>query len=310
MRLRPMQLRKVYYVLKPLMPRRLQLALRRGYALKQRLTHRAVWPIDEKAAKAPKDWRGWPDGKRFALVLTHDADTAGGHDHCVQLMKLEKGLGFRSSFNLVPRRYGVAPRVRNILVENGFEVGVHGLYHDGRYFESREEFSERAILINHYLREWCAVGYRSPSMLHNLDWIRELNIEYDSSTFDTDPFEPQPEGVCTIYPFTVPDTDLDKGYIEMPYTLPQDFLLYILLRHRDIRIWKKKLEWIVRNGGMALLNTHPDYMRFDSSTQSRETYPVEYYLEFLEHVKTTYAGQYWHALPREVARYMSVGETK
>ena len=147
-------------------------------------------------------------------------------DAC-ELMKLEKSLGFRSSFNLVPRRYGVAPKVRNILVENGFEVGVHGLYHDGKYFESREEFSERAGLINHYLREWCAVGYRSPSMLHNLDWIRELNIEYDSSTFDTDPFEPQPDGVCTIYPFTVSGTEREKGYIELPYTLPQDFLLFV-----------------------------------------------------------------------------------
>lgn len=299
-----MHLRDLYYVLKPLMPRRLQLALRRVYCVHQRLKNRDTWPIDERAAKPPEGWPGWPDGKRFALVLTHDADTAGGHDRCVELMKLEKSLGFQSSFNLVPRRYGVAPRIRNILVENGFEVGVHGLYHDGKYFESQEEFSERAILINHYLREWCAVGYRSPSMLHNLDWIRELNIEYDSSTFDTDPFEPQPDGVCTIFPFPVSGNDCMKGYIELPYTLPQDFLLFILLGHRDTRIWKKKLEWIARNGGMALLNTHPDYMMFDGGTQGRERYPAEYYREFLEHVKTTYAGQYWHALPRDVARYV------
>jgi hypothetical protein len=141
-------------------------------------------------------------------------------------------------------------------------------------------------------------------MLHNLDWMCELNIEYDSSTFDTDPFEPQPEGVGTIYPFTVPGTEREKGYIELPYTLPQDFLLFVLLRHRDIRIWKQKLDWIVRNGGMALLNTHPDYMSFDGITQSGEKYPAQYYREFLEHVKTTYAGQYWNALPKDVARYV------
>ena len=304
-----MNLRSLYYLLKPMMPRRLQIALRRGRAVYLRRKHRAVWPIDERAAKAPEGWPGWPDGKRFALVLTHDADTAAGHDRCIELMKLEKSLGFRSSFNLVPRRYGVAPRVRSILVDNGFEVGVHGLYHDGRYFESIEEFSERAILINHYLREWCAVGYRSPSMLHNLDWIRELNIEYDSSTFDTDPFEPQPDGVCTIYPFTVPGGDRGKGYIELPYTLPQDFLLFVLLRYGDIRIWKEKLDWIVRSGGMALLNTHPDYMMFDGCRPGIEKYPAERYREFLEHVKTTYEGQYWNALPREVARHMSVGNT-
>lgn len=298
-----MQLRHLYYLLKPLIPRQLQLALRRGYVAYLHRKHKDIWPIDERAAKPPKGWRGWPDGKRFALVLTHDADTEKGRDRCLDLLKLEKSLGFRSSFNLVPRRYGIAPKLRNAVMDNGFEVGVHGLYHDGKYFESSEEFSERAGLINHYLREWGAVGYRSPSMLHNLDWIRELNIEYDSSTFDTDPFEPQPDGVCTIYPFTVCGTDRGKGYIELPYTLPQDFLLFVLMRHRDIRIWKEKLEWIVRNGGMALLNTHPDYMMFDGGMQSSEKYPVDYYREFLEHVKTTYAGQYWHVLPHELAAF-------
>jgi hypothetical protein len=36
------------------------------------------------------------------------------------------------------------------------------------------------------------------------DWLHQLNIEYDLSTFDTDPFEPQPEGRHTIFPFWVP----------------------------------------------------------------------------------------------------------
>jgi len=34
-------------------------------------------------------------------------------------------------------------------------------------------------------------GFSLPSMHHNLEWIGELDIEYDASTFDTDPFEPQ-----------------------------------------------------------------------------------------------------------------------
>ena len=41
-------------------------------------------------------------------------------------------------------------------------------------------------------------------MLHNLEWFHDLNVKYDSSTFDTDPFEPQPDGVGTIFPFWVP----------------------------------------------------------------------------------------------------------
>ena len=41
-------------------------------------------------------------------------------------------------------------------------------------------------------------------MQHNLQWLHALNAEYDSSTFDTDPFEPEPDGVGTIFPFWVP----------------------------------------------------------------------------------------------------------
>lgn len=36
----------------------------------------------------PKNWIGWPDGKRFALVLSHDAELRGGHDKCRQLLQI------------------------------------------------------------------------------------------------------------------------------------------------------------------------------------------------------------------------------
>jgi hypothetical protein len=35
----------------------------------------------------------------------------------------------------------------------------------------------------------------SSFMHHNLKWLASLNIKYSISTFDTDPFEPQPDGV-------------------------------------------------------------------------------------------------------------------
>src|SRR5207248_3583108 len=85
----------------------------------------------------------------------------------------------------------------------GFEVGIHDLRHDGRLFLSRREFSRKAARINRYLRDWNAAGFRSGFMLHKLDWLHELNILYDASTFDNDPFEPHPEGSNTIFPFWV-----------------------------------------------------------------------------------------------------------
>ena len=294
---------KTFYNIKPLIPRRLQLAMRRLRARVKLRTHADVWPIDENAAKPPKDWPGWPDGKKFAFVLTHDVDTAKGQERCRDLADLERRLGFVSSYNFVPERYKVREELRKYLTDNGFEVGVHGLNHDGKYFNSRASFRERALKINRYIRDWGSIGYRSPSMLHKLAWLHDLDIQYDSSTFDTDPFEPQPDGVGTIFPFWVPSGNGTSGYMEIPYTLPQDFTLFILMKQNNIDIWKRKLDWIVSKGGMALMLTHPDYISFNKSTLLKEEYSVDKYVEFLEYVNSTYKGQYYHVLPRELASF-------
>ena len=34
-----------------------------------------------------------------------------------------------------------------------------------------------------------------------------------------------------------------------------------------------------------------------------EEYPADYYGKFLEYVREKYEGQYWHVLPREMARF-------
>jgi hypothetical protein len=68
--------------------------------------------------------------------------------------------------------------------------------------------------INHHLKEWGAVGFRAGFMFHELEWFHTLNIEYDASTFDTDPFEPQPDGVNTIFPFWVPARSAGKQNCE------------------------------------------------------------------------------------------------
>lgn len=295
---------KIYYLLKPAIPRRFQIFLRRKLILRKRLVCKNIWPIDERAAKLPDKWGGWPGNKQFALILTHDVDTLKGQALSPELIKLEENLGFRSSFNFVPKRYDVSSELRDYLTTNGFEVGVHGLYHDGKYYQSREIFRDRAEQINKYLQEWNAVGFRTPSMLHNLEWIHDLNIKYDASTFDTDPFEPQSDGVGTIFPFWVPNNSSNgKGYVELPYTLPQDFTLFVLMQEKGIEIWKNKLGWIVENGGMALINTHPDYMNFGGNKSNIEEYPVQYYEEFLNYIKSKYEGQYWHVLPKDISRF-------
>ncbi len=295
--------KKLFYFLKPFIPRSFQILIRRRLALTKRKKNKDCWPIDKNACKPPPGWTGWPEQKRFALVLTHDVETKKGHNRCNELMKLEKNLDFRSSFNFVPRDYNVSPELRHYLTSNGFEVGVHGLTHDGSLYSSREIFKEQAEQINKYIKEWKSVGFRSPSMYHNLEWLHDLNIEYDESTFDTDPFEPQPDGVGTIFPFWVKGNSSSGGYVELPYTLSQDFTALIIFKDKDLKIWKEKLEWIVKKGGMVLLNTHPDYMYFGNGNKFADEYPVEYYIDFLDYMKKEYKDQYWHVLPREMASF-------
>ncbi|MCZ7609055.1 MAG: hypothetical protein M5U17_02710 [Ignavibacterium sp.] len=293
---------RIYYTFKPFIPRWFQLVLRRIHARRLAKYHKEVWPILPGSEKKPKNWRGWPEDKEFAFVLTHDVEWRKGHDKCKQLLEIEKKLGFRSSFNLVPERYKVDKELRDFIVNEGFEVGVHGLYHDGKLFRSKRIFSERALKINHYLREWNIVGFRAPAVQHNLEWIGELDIEYDLSTFDTDPFMPQPDGIGTIFPLLVERKSCEPGYVELPYTLDQDFTLFILLNESSPQMWIDKLNWIAKNGGMALLIVHPDYVNFNNQRKAEE-YPVEYYSNFLRYVKENFEGKYWNALPREVAAY-------
>lgn len=221
-------------------------------------------------------------------------------------MELESRMGFRSSFNFVPERYVVDSRIRDQLKIRGFEVGVHGLNHDGKLFKSRDEFKKRSVKINRYLHNWEAVGFRSPAMHHNLAWIQDLDIKYDASTFDTDPFEPQSDGVSSIFPFRVKNRMTNQEYIELPYTIPQDFTVFILMKHEGLKIWKKKLDWIAANGGMALLNSHPDYMCFNGNKSSIEEYPLRHYVDFLMYIKEKYQGEYWHVLPREMANFWKI----
>jgi hypothetical protein len=325
---------QLFYILKPFIPRPVQIFLRRQIAQQKRRKNGYRWPIDPTSAKPPEGWPGWPDGKQFALVLSHDVDTRKGYDNVSKLADIEEGLGFRSSFNFVPERYGVVEvGLLDELKRRGFGIGVHGLKHDGKLFSSKKIFDERAPQINAYLKKWGTRGFTTPSMIRNHDWMHSLEMDYCISTFDTDPFEPQPDAAGTIFPFAVfrnaagsasqlpgfavspppslqafepPssfDSSLPSFFVELPYTLVQDFTLFVILGERTIGYWKQKLGWIASKGGMALLNTHPDYMNFSGQKCGREEYPSRFYRKFLEHVKTLYEGRYWPALPSQVYEF-------
>lgn len=297
--------KSIYYYFKPLIPRKFQIYVRSKSIKSNMDESKDIWPILKGSEKKPDNWCGWPDGKEFALVITHDVEHQRGYDRVLNLMEVEKELGFVSSFYFVPERdYIVERELLNSLIENGFEYGVHGLYHDGKLFSTEEEFLKRAKKINHYLKDWNTVGFRAPAMHHNLDLIGALDIEYDLSTFDTDPFEPQNDGVGTIFPFWVENKrNKNGGYIEIPYTLPQDFLLFILMKEKTINIWKKKIDWIVQNNGLVQFDVHPDYLNFSGKGNKLEEFSIEIYIELLSYIKDKYNNQYWLTLPNNLAKF-------
>ncbi|MGH7995358.1 MAG: glycosyltransferase [Opitutaceae bacterium] len=300
--------RRLYYALKPYLPWRIRAGMRRVVARRKREASQAVWPIHHAAARPPMGWPGWPDGKKFAFVLTHDVEGPVGLAKCRRLAEVESSLGFRSAFNLIPEGpYPVPEDLRGWLGDRGFEIGVHDLHHDGELYQSRKAFRKSAQSINHHLKDWGATGFRSGFMFHALDWLHDLDIEYDCSSFDTDPFEPQPDAAGTIFPFWVPPAkdQPGRGYVELPYTLPQDSTLFLILREKSPEIWLNKLDWVAQQGGMALVNVHPDYIRFPGEAPSTRTFPLEHYIRLLKHVRDNHAGTYWQPLPQQVARHVA-----
>jgi peptidoglycan/xylan/chitin deacetylase (PgdA/CDA1 family) len=173
------------------------------------------------------------------------------------------------------------------LKQRGFEIGVHGLKHDSTLFTSQAGFEKQVTKINHYIQDFQADGFRSPYTHRNPEWMQSLDMEYDSSFFDTDPFEPMPGGTMSIWPFTI------GRFLELPYTMPQDCTLFNVLGKESTAIWQEKIAFIKKCNGMALMLVHPDYSGKGAAWQ--------HYADFLQDVRA--AGDYWHALPREAAAW-------
>jgi len=220
-------------------------------------------------------------------VLTHDVEGARGLEQVEPLLEIEARHGMVSAWFLVAEDYSIETELLDRICGAGCEIGLHGLHHDGRLFESRERFESQLPGIQRHLRDWGAEGFRSPAAHRHAGWMPELGSNYDSSFHDTDPFDAQPGGCCSILPYFLGDL------VELPITLPHDFTLFELLREPDIGIWREKAEWIARHGGLVNVLVHPDY----ATTSDR----LRHYDELLGFLGALDRG--WHSLPREVAAW-------
>jgi hypothetical protein len=293
---------RMFYRVKPAIPRSAQIALRRRLARRQARCEFPAWPIEPAlvrrrvqalAEELTAHGNGrvptlnpWPNGHRFAVSLTHDVEGPLGMERMSSVLDVERRYGVVSSWNFVGDSYPLTDRDLQTVRDAGCEVGLHGITHDGALFRDRASFEASLPKIRTYLENWGAVGFRSPSTLRNAAWMHELPVLYDSSYPDTDPFQPQSGGCCWIFPY------LFGEVVELPMTLDQDHTLFVLLQERTIEGWARKSEWIIANHGLINVNVHPDYMDANA---------LVLYEDFLRFLSQQQGG--WHALPRDVASW-------
>src|SRR2546428_2941109 len=114
---RPWQIgpaQRLYYAVKPVLPRWSTRLLRRVHARSTETAFPLGWPIEARYARfqwavarqvmrltratALPFMHFWPEGHRYAFVLTHDVETAQGLAHVSDVADLDASYGFRSSF--------------------------------------------------------------------------------------------------------------------------------------------------------------------------------------------------------------------
>ena len=305
---------QLYYRVKRLVPPRLRLAARRAFIRRGSLPEFPTWPFEPGGDRLVRftarclleagdveetefAWF-WPHGHHAALILTHDVESASGLRGALEIADLEESRGVRSSFNIVADEYEIDFGVIRELAERGFEVGLHGLHHDRSLFSSREEFERQLPALRKAALRLGAVGFRSPSTYRVQSWIGELPIAYDGSVPHSDPYEPQPGGCCTLWPYML------GGVVELPYTLPQDNTLFNLLQHDTADLWLRQLAIIEERAGLIHCLSHPD-PGYLGRPNTRAIYA-----EFLEALSAR--ETLWKALPRDVAdwwRRRERGET-
>ena len=240
--------------------------------------------------KIPFIWF-WPDGAHASAIMTHDVEGPVGREFCGELMDLDDSFGIKSAFQVVPDGpRGTSQELPDRLRSRDFEVNLHDLNHDGRLFQSRQQFLQRVKEINRYARELGCQGFRSGSMYREQSWFDAFEFDYDMSVPNVAHLEPQRGGCCTVMPYFV------GKILELPVTMTQDYSLFHILGDYSIGLWRQQMELILSSNGMISVITHPDYL---IETRARGVYRELLAELFLWRKER----QLWITLPGEVNRW-------
>jgi len=130
---------------------------------------KTVATLEAQYAAAPQKrashYRAAEEVHECCIVLTHDVESRMGLERMEAMADIEEKYDFRSAWNLPLAQYRIDWSTIDKLRNRGFEIGAHGLRHDGRQFRSRADFELLApklegLAYKHQLR-----GFRSPSTL-------------------------------------------------------------------------------------------------------------------------------------------------
>ncbi len=297
----------LYHRLRPFLPAPIRKLLQRARLSDWKKIPFPRWPVDRTVEqilerllalsmkaqgihRIPFVWF-WPDGATSCAIMTHDVEELAGRNFCSQLMDLDDSFGIKSSFQIVPEeRYPVSEAFLVEIRKRGFEINVHDLNHDGRLFDSRDEFLRRAERINSYGRKYHALGFRAGGLYRKQAWYDALEFSYDMSVPSVAHVDPQRGGCCSLMPFFI------GRILELPLTTLQDYSLFHILNDYTIDLWKRQIDAITKNYGLVTLLVHPDYI---SEKRARITY--QNLLEHLAQIREE--RKVWLALPREVDRW-------
>jgi hypothetical protein len=295
---------KAYYSIRPLLPVFFRRGLQRAYFSDWRSRAFPQWPVDStvdvlhqrilglsmKASgiqRLPFIWF-WPDDASCCLLMTHDVETKAGRDFSSRLMDLDDAYRVKSSFQVIPeQRYEVPDDYVQEIKYRGFEFNVHDLNHDGRLYQTRQEFLRRAKKINAYVHRYQAKGFRAGAMYRHLDWYDAFEFSYDMSSCSVAHLEPKRGGCCTVLPFFVGDI------VELPLTTSQDYSVFHILNEYSLDLWKRQMQLIKQNNGLMSFLAHPDYL---INRRARKIYE-----SLLDYLRTFAASNHiWWPLPGEV----------
>ena len=274
----------LFYKIKPLMPRSIQLLLR-SYRAKKIYTG-----MDSPYLLGRENDKAFPIPKGYdsVILLTHDIETKAGFSMIKNMRKIELDEGVPSTWNFVLDKYGTHPDLIKSLKGEGCECGAHGLTHDGKLFENNEVYNERMKRLIDISNNLGLTGFRSPALHRNTEWMQTLPFKWDSSFPAWDPFQPQPGGCEKYAPFKIND----KTW-ELPVTLFQDFTLFYELKEKSIDIWKEQANALAHRKMLINIIVHPDYM-------NELTLPL--YQAFIEYCKAELNS--WITTPSELCDWL------